>query len=105
MIYEWLYNKRYVLITGCVVNLSATKLNIGILYEDRQSKLIKNTSNKIIKDIYDSDLKIEHQKFIVNKYLGIWKKSKKQRTKIFMDKYEAYDYMKNQKKFNGWMWK
>jgi hypothetical protein len=61
------------------------------LYVARPSKLVKNRSEKVIKKIYDSDLKIEHKKFIVNKITGLCEKkyNRAQESKIFTDYDEA----------------
>jgi hypothetical protein len=52
-------------------SLYRSKLNVKILAVCHPSKLIKNTSMELIQRIYNSNLKVEHKKFIVNKIIEL----------------------------------
>jgi hypothetical protein len=88
-------DKKFNLISEYSLNRS--KLNFKILAVYHPPKLIKNTSKEIIKRIYDSNLKIEHKKFIINKIIGLTSKKSNiaQTSKIFTDYNKACSFKKD----------
>ena len=93
-----LLDKKYNIVTGYVIKRSPILKHSKIHFVATPSKLVKNSSSRVIKKIYESDLEIEHKKFIVNKLLGTAEKKyrSKQKSKIYYDYNEACHY-KNKK--------
>lgn len=91
-----LLDKKVNAISGMVFKKHMKELDVNICYVAKPSRLVRNTSHGIIKKIYESDLKTEHKKFIVNKTIGLCgkKMNAKQNTVIFSNKDEAYAYKK-----------
>ena len=83
-------DKKYNLISGYALN--RCDLPVKILSVCTPSRLVKNTSEQVIKKIYKSTLDIHDKKFIVNKIIGLTGKkyNKREKTSIFLDRDEAY---------------